>query len=830
MFLYLLRPGGNRALLIPHETVEPSRKLVVGCAFLFGLTPMPTIPLPKGLSATYSPTLVRWLLNLATHEEGAQWLGQDSLRFAAFFAVLRHRVTIPQAALAVVPPVENARGKVSQRAEELDAWKETKDRPIQGLVSPAFLEAFWEGTLVADWTQRHPNEWKEVLGEIAKTYEAETQGDFFSTTLAEHARTHADKPSLLAAVQPAVGRQPVCLFHLNVLLLEALLPYPLLTSEKQLLELGFLLAEDEGVRLFFEVVGSNPRLYRELLTIMLNEPKALLESSLGPDSILSKTNLLPLNRKTGQVMPLVGFWHEWLGSIHQDGKAALNRIVMPLKRKANSGALGRLPPSETEMLLRLLAPDNTKETKGSNVLVYGARSIDKLGWVMDQAEKIKRVAYTLPESIPEEARASACFFAQRIAASLPDPIVLVLPQAETILTRTQRGTHQFLFLTLEMADELPDSESEEQLLQDNPVPTVWMVHSPERISENNIGRFLYVCEVKAASRAERRVEIETELKDLNLSEGFINELSQHMQLSEKQLASAGEVVYRLCRKRLYDTSEDAQKEREGVVRQVLEQSQKALGRRQKEALRQSLTHYSLDFLNTSGAFNIDQIIKALKINPAHSLCFYGIPGTGKTQLAEHMAVELDKPLLIKRASDLMGKYVGENEKQIKAMFEEASDEDALLLLDEADSFLRDRNMARQGWEISMVNELLQGMERHRGTFVCTTNLFSHLDAASLRRFTFKLEFRALDPEQRWKMFLNESGLAADAFDAKEKERLYDELTLTQNLAPGDFATIQRQVRLLGETWTADQWIHALKAEASTKMREVLHTIQAPERY
>ena len=119
---------------------------MVGCAFLFGLSPMPSIPLPKGLSATYSPTLVRWLLNLATHEEGALWLGQDSLRFAAFFAVLRPRVAIPDAALTNVPPAEEARGKVSQRAEELDAWKETKDRPIQGLVSPAFLEAFWEGT------------------------------------------------------------------------------------------------------------------------------------------------------------------------------------------------------------------------------------------------------------------------------------------------------------------------------------------------------------------------------------------------------------------------------------------------------------------------------------------------------------------------------------------------------------------------------------------------------------------------------------------------------------------------------------------------------------
>ena len=57
------------------------------------------------------------------------------------------------------------------------------------------------------------------------------------------------------------------------------------------------------------------------------------------------------------------------------------------------------------------------------------------------------------------------------------------------------------------------------------------------------------------------------------------------------------------------------------------------------------------------------------------------PGAGKTALAEHIARTLDKPLMVKRASDLMSKFVGETEQQMAAMFREAEAEKAVLLLD-----------------------------------------------------------------------------------------------------------------------------------------------------
>ena len=77
----------------------------------------------------------------------------------------------------------------------------------------------------------------------------------------------------------------------------------------------------------------------------------------------------------------------------------------------------------------------------------------------------------------------------------------------------------------------------------------------------------------------------------------------------------------------------------------------------------------------------------------------------------------------------MSKYVGETEQAMAAMFREAEAEKAVLLLDEADSFLQDRRGAQRTYEVTEVNEMLQGMERFNGIFICTTNLLDRIDQA-----------------------------------------------------------------------------------------------------
>ena len=161
----------------------------------------------------------------------------------------------------------------------------------------------------------------------------------------------------------------------------------------------------------------------------------------------------------------------------------------------------------------------------------------------------------------------------------------------------------------------------------------------------------------------------------------------------------------------------------------------------------------------------------------------------------------------------MSKYVGETEQNMARMFEEAQAEEAVLLLDEADSFLRSRRVAERHYEVSEVNEMLQGMERFGGVFICTTNLFTDLDEAALRRFTFKLQFNALLPAQRERMFVAEV-LDGDAARLNDEQR--DRLHRLDVLTPGDFAAVKRQVDVLGESFEPDAFLSQLEAEHRVK--------------
>lgn len=180
-------------------------------------------------------------------------------------------------------------------------------------------------------------------------------------------------------------------------------------------------------------------------------------------------------------------------------------------------------------------------------------------------------------------------------------------------------------------------------------------------------------------------------------------------------------------------------------------------------------------------------------------------------MAEHIAEALERPLMIRQASDLMSKYVGETEQQMAAMFREAEaeSEHAVLLLDAADSFLLDRRSAQRRHEVSEVNEMLQGMERFRGVFICTTNLFDQLDAAALRRFSFKILFKPLTAAQREALLVAEA-LAGrtDALNDATRARL----ARLDRLCPGDFAAVQRQADILGTAFSPEEFRDQLEAE------------------
>ena len=196
-----------------------------------------------------------------------------------------------------------------------------------------------------------------------------------------------------------------------------------------------------------------------------------------------------------------------------------------------------------------------------------------------------------------------------------------------------------------------------------------------------------------------------------------------------------------------------------------------------------------------------------------SLCLYGPPGTGKTAFAEMLAEALDCELVTRQASDLIAPYVGQTEQNLAQLFRGCDPAHTVLLLDEVDSFLADRRQARHSWERTQVNELLQQMERYPEIFIAATNLMSGIDAAALRRFDFKLHFRALTQAQRLALFAREA--LGDAAAAVPPEWMYH-LKGLEGLTAGDFANICRQRTLLGETLTPGQFLQRLAAECRLK--------------
>lgn len=187
-----------------------------------------------------------------------------------------------------------------------------------------------------------------------------------------------------------------------------------------------------------------------------------------------------------------------------------------------------------------------------------------------------------------------------------------------------------------------------------------------------------------------------------------------------------------------------------------------------------------------------------------SLLLIGPPGTGKTALAAALAERLDRPLLVKRASDLLSKWVGETEAQIADAFAEARQRGALLLFDEADSLLSDRAGAERNWEVSQVNELLTWMDSHPLPFVAATNFARRLDPAALRRFVFKIELQALSPPlaaRAWARFFGGEAPAG--------------LARIAALTPGDFAVVARQLRYRDGA-SASEILGLLEAEVRAK--------------
>jgi hypothetical protein len=134
-----------------------------------------------------------------------------------------------------------------------------------------------------------------------------------------------------------------------------------------------------------------------------------------------------------------------------------------------------------------------------------------------------------------------------------------------------------------------------------------------------------------------------------------------------------------------------------------------------------------------------------------SALFAGASGTGKTMAAEVLANELRLDLYRIDLSQVVSKYIGETEKNLRLVFDAAEEGGAILLFDEADALFGKRSEVKDSHDRYAnieVSYLLQRMEAYRGLAILTTNTKNALDPAFMRRIRFIVQFQFPDVEQR----------------------------------------------------------------------------------
>lgn len=160
--------------------------------------------------------------------------------------------------------------------------------------------------------------------------------------------------------------------------------------------------------------------------------------------------------------------------------------------------------------------------------------------------------------------------------------------------------------------------------------------------------------------------------------------------------------------------------------------------------------------------------KKLSYGKGLSMLFSGPPGTGKTMSAQVVANELQLELYKVDIAKLVSKYIGETEKNLEEIFDEAQLSNAILFFDEADAIFGKRTEVKDSHDRHANVEtayLLQRMEDYEGVTILATNYLKNIDEAFLRRINFVIEFPFPDASYRekiWRsMFPEETPLHED---------------------------------------------------------------------
>ncbi len=492
----------------------------------------------------------------------------------------------------------------------------------------------------------------------------------------------------------------------------------------------------------------------------------------------------------------------------------MNASYDPTRILAAMGVAGSEPPllgladfphlePELPLLLDYLREAMNRGKRGVNVLLYGEAGTGKTQLTRVIASELGLQMFDLatqdsdgdPKSTLQRltsARVAESFFQEM-------PALFVFDELEDILTpsgkdRGLANEHKGWF---------------NHMLETNIRPIFWLSNSIRHLNAAFSRRFDFIIEVPVPPRSQRE-SILRKHAGQHLSGKVIHRLAEI-----EELAPA--VVTRVTKVFDVVSASLPQERRDETFVRMVDSVLKAQGHSIPSLTTNEILPtdvYDTACLNTGA--DLPEIARMLRRHPHARICLHGPPGTGKTAFGHWLAREIDRPLHLKRASDLLSPFVGGTEMHIAGTFAKALRDDAILMIDEVDSFLQDRAKAMHSWEVTQVNELLTRMESFNGVFIATTNRLEHLDAASLRRFDLKLRFDYLDARQIRELLRAWCRSLGIALPAGEHRGMIESMKC---VTPGDFAAVARRHRFQPFE-NAEALLHALMKDCAMKTESV----------